>query len=55
MARAQSMAMTIARRMDGKLSGCRIRSAREPPGMYSVIIMKGCRLVHAPKNCTVFG
>ena len=55
MARAQSMAITIARRMLGKLVGRRSRSARLPPGMYSVTIMNGCFRVHAPKNCTVFG
>ena len=55
MARAQSMAMMIARRREGNASGARSRSANDPPGMYSVTIMKGCRRVHAPRYCTVFG
>ena len=55
MARAQSMAITMARRMLGKLEGRLSRSARLPPGMYSVMIMNGCFRVHAPRNCTVFG
>lgn len=45
----QSRAMTTARRMDGKYHSAFLnRSAREPPGRYSVTIMYLCRRPDLP-------